>query len=453
MTQTWADKHAPEKLSDVVGHTTTVKKVREWAENWKKGKAKKPLLLHGPPGSGKTAIVEAVSNEYNWELLELNASDKRNKESIEDIAGSASTSNTLSGKKRLILFDEVDGLFRQDYGAAGAINQVIKDSSFPIILTANDAYDKKLKTIRRKCQKVEVKKVHPSTIAKLLGKIAKEKEIDIEKDTLKKIAKSSDGDVRGAINDLQALAEGKKELNKDETEIMGKRRKKESIFKALKQILKKRDFQGSMDALKDLDEDPDFILKWIDENLPKEYEEPQELHQGFEKVSKADRYLGRVYNRQNFGLWRYANALMGPGVSLAKEQEKSGYTKYQFPSLIRKLGSTKSERNTRESIASKIGERCHVSMKTAINDYIPMIEEMMNEKDKRIRLTAQFDFTEKELKLLGVSQRKRTLKKAKKLKEDYISGKITQGEEKSEKKKETEDNGETDCPQRSLNQF
>jgi len=440
--ETWADQFTPGSLDEIIGHATTVKKIRKWVEAWEKGKKekRKPLLLHGPPGSGKTAIVEAISSEYDWEILEMNASDTRNKENIKRTIGDASKSRTLTGKKRIILIDEVDGLYRQDHGGTRAINQIIKETNSPIVLTANDAYEQKIKSIRNKCELIRVKKVHPSTIAKLLKKITEKKGIQADEETLKQIAKSSDGDVRGAINNLQALAQGKKELGKEEAELMGTRNKKTKIFKAMKEILQKRGFEEAHRALKGLDEDPDFTLKWIDENIPRQYEKPEDLEKGFEKLSKADIYLGRVRNRQEYGLWRYANILMGPGVSLAKQEEYQGYTRYKFPSLIRKLGSTKSERNTRESIARKIGRKCHVSVNTAIKDYLPMLKEMMNNKEKRIQLTAEFNFTEDELELLGVSQRKRTIKKAEKIRGEHLQERKTK--EKRTKKEKTLDTEE-----------
>ncbi|MFW5902616.1 MAG: replication factor C large subunit [archaeon] len=434
--ETWADQFTPKSLKEIVGHTTTVKKIRKWAEKWEEGEEKsKPLLLHGPPGSGKTATVEAIASEYNWETLEMNASDTRNKKNIERMLGDASKSRTITGKKRLILIDEVDGLYRQDHGGTRAINKILKETNFPVILTANDAYNQKIKSIRSKCNLTKVRKVHPSTIAKLLKRIADQKGVEVKEETLKKIAENSDGDVRGAINDFQALAEGRKKLKEGDIQITGKRNKKIDMFKAMEKILKGRNFKEAQESLMKLDESPDFTLKWIDENIPQQYEKPKDLAKAFEKLSRADIHLGRVYKRQKYGLWRYANVLMGPGVSLAKEEEYHGYTRYKFPSLIRKLGSTKSKRNTRDSIASKIGEKCHVSTKIAKKDYLPMFQQMMKNKEKRIRLTAEFNFNEKELKLLGVSQRKRTIKKAEKIKGKQIN-KVNE----DEKKPENEDN-------------
>lgn len=464
--KTWADQFTPKSLKEVIGHPTTVKKLREWAQDWKEGKKdKEPLLLHGPPGSGKTATVEAIASEYGWNILEMNASDTRNKENIRRMMGEASQTKTLTGKKRLLLIDEVDGLYRQDHGGTREINKIIKETNFPVILTANDAYNQKIKSIRGNCKMIKVKKVHPSTIAKLLHRIVKEKDVEADKETLKEIAKKSDGDVRGAINDLQALVQGEKRLKDEKISIIGERNKKIQIFKAMEKILQKRSFDESNQALKDLDENPDFILKWIEENIPREYEKPKDLEKGFEKLSKADIYLGRVRKRQKYGLWRYANVQMGPGVSLAKEEEYGGYTRYKFPSMIQKLGSSKSKRSTRESVAKKIGEKCHVSIKTAIKDYIPMLEQMMNDKEKRINLTAEFNFTEDELKLLGVSQRKRTIKKAEKIRgkeirknkdkksnQNKIKNLKNKNEEKEEENKDKEEKN-NEKNQKNLAQF
>ncbi len=434
--ETWTQKYRPKSLEDIVGHTTTIKKIREWAQSWKEGRPKKPLLLHGPPGAGKTTIVETLRKEYGWEILEVNASDTRNKENIEKILGSAATSRTLAGKKRLILIDEVDGLFRQDHGGTRAINRIIKESTNPMVLTANNAYEQKIKTIRTKCTAIELRKVHPSTISKVLAEIAEKEGVKAEKEALKELGKNSNGDVRAAINDFQALAQGKEELKKQDLGIMNNRNVEESIFNAVKQILKKKSFEESRESLKNLNENPDFTLKWIDENLPRQYKDKEDLHRGMKTLSKADSYLGRARKGRNYGLWRYASIMMGPGVSLSKKEEYRGYVRYGFPSIIKKLGSTKKERNTRKMIGSKVGKKCHVSTKAAVINYIPLLTQLIKKEEEAINLTAYFGFNQEELTFLGAEKPEEVTEKAEKL----ITEQVSQG-----KKKKT--------PQKNLNHF
>ena len=112
MTELWTEKHSPKSLNEVIGNSNAIEKIKQWATAWSKGKKQKPLFLHGVTGIGKTAAVQALVNDFDFELLELNASDDRDAKKIEKIAGLSSVSATFSGKKRLILFDEIDGLLR-----------------------------------------------------------------------------------------------------------------------------------------------------------------------------------------------------------------------------------------------------------------------------------------------------------------------------------------------------
>ena len=78
-------------------------------KNYVLGKNKKPLLVHGPPGTGKTASVYAIANELGYEVVEANASDFRDKNSINSVVGSALNQVSLFKKGKIILIDELEG--------------------------------------------------------------------------------------------------------------------------------------------------------------------------------------------------------------------------------------------------------------------------------------------------------------------------------------------------------
>src|SRR6266436_2099261 len=74
--------------------------------------------------------------------------------------GLASTQSTLFSKGRLILLDEVDGInLRADQAAVATILQIIKETQYPLILTANNRWDPKIRPLREACLQIELKRL------------------------------------------------------------------------------------------------------------------------------------------------------------------------------------------------------------------------------------------------------------------------------------------------------
>ncbi|MGC8694778.1 MAG: AAA family ATPase, partial [Candidatus Micrarchaeia archaeon] len=85
-------------------------KLEQFAIECHSGKKPKPLIIYGPPGTGKTTAAHALAYSNGFELIELNASDYRDKEKLEKLLLPASTSQGLFKRKILILLDEIDEL-------------------------------------------------------------------------------------------------------------------------------------------------------------------------------------------------------------------------------------------------------------------------------------------------------------------------------------------------------
>ncbi|MGB9695574.1 MAG: AAA family ATPase, partial [Caldisericaceae bacterium] len=190
-------------MKEFAGNPEAVEKVKKWALLFENGKIQKPIFLYGPPGIGKTALAYAVAHEMGWELIEFNASDTRNKNNVERIIGAASGSAGLFSRRKLILIDEVDGLEgTADRGGISAIVSMIRSSSQPIILTANDAWDRKLTPLRGGCDFVEMKRINKRTVLLTIREIAHKEGIKLSDEVLERIADASNGDLRSAIIDL-----------------------------------------------------------------------------------------------------------------------------------------------------------------------------------------------------------------------------------------------------------
>ena len=377
MYEVWTIKHKPKTLAEVVGNKEAKRKLLEWIKSWEKGVPnKRAAFLYGPPGIGKTVTVEALANDLNMELVEKNASDYRTENAIKRFAGLASQYGTLFGRKRLILLDELDGISGQeDRGGLAAITNIVKTAMCPIILIANDPYDPRFSTLRSLCLMIEFKKPSAREIVPLLRRICLKEGIEAEEAALKFIAQRAQGDVRSAINDLQALAQGKKRLTYDDVAWLAYRDRKEQIFNVLRLIFYAKTCSAAKSAMAMADVDPDMLFEWIYENAPYHLKDPHDLAEAMEALAKADIYRGRVRLTQDWKLASYMIDLMTAGVAMARKRTKpSGWIPMKFPQRIKWLSKTRAERQLADAIAQKIKRRCHISAKRAIEEYIPYLK-------------------------------------------------------------------------------
>ncbi len=384
----WVEKYRPQSIKDVLGNPGPIKAVMDWIETWKAGAPKKrALLLHGPPGTGKTSIAYALSKELNYDYIELNASDNRTHGIINKIVGSASSLGTLNPEyeRKVIILDEVDGIHgKMDYGGLRALKTWAKNSSHPMILIANDPW-KLSADFRALTVMVSFKKVDQRTILKVLRSICRREDIETDEKVLKIIATNAGGDLRSAINDLQALTLGRNRLELSDINVLTLRDSSIKIFDTVIRILKTTSTDRAREAMWDSSDDPDTVMKWLVENVPREYENPEDLKMALGYLSRADVFMGRIIRRQDWGLLSYATDLMSAGVCVSKPVKYSKFVRYQYPQIFTIYSKTKKKRGLMGSVAKKINgkrgtvnEKVHCSKKEAILEYLPLIETVMN---------------------------------------------------------------------------
>ena len=402
----WTEKYRPRTLSQVIGHNKAVEELKQWARSWENGIPKdRAVVIYGRAGTGKTTVAHALGHDMGWEVMELNASDQRTAEIIEKVVGSASQMSTLGGggRKRLVIMDEADNIHgTADRGGEKAIVELIKKTSQPIILIANELYDMSA-GLRGACRPIQFNSVLSRSMIPVLKKIAEAEGITCGLGVIEKLAENAGGDLRSAINDLQAAAQGKKKLESDEI-ATGERDTKENIFKILVKIFKGTDIIETHKATYDLDENPEDLIQWVDENLPLEYTSPGDLERGYHYLSRASLFLGRVRRRQNYNMWRYAGVLMTSGIMVARTNRYKGFVKYQPPSLWRKLGQTKGKRQVRDSIAKKIGAYCHVSMSYTRSQLFPFFRMAIKNDEYAPSITAILRLEPEEIMFLEGSK-------------------------------------------------
>lgn len=373
----WVVKYKPKSLKEFVNQNEALRKFLNFIKKWKKGKA---LLFYGPPGTGKTCLIEAYANEKNLEFIELNASDWRSKTQIEKILSETINTKPLFKKGKIIFIDEIDGLAgREDVGGVGAIIKLIKESRFPIILTANDPWKSKLKILRNYCELVEFKKISVFDIEKRLMFIARKENIKVDKIVLRELARRSEGDLRAAITDLEIISRGKNEIKLKDLEVLGFREKEKIIFDVLKNIFKTSSARSASLALMNVDKDPAEIFWWIEENILNEYEKAEEIAKAYEALSKADLFRARITREQNWKFLKYMIEIMTAGVALSKKEMYRKFTRYKYPSKLIVLGRTKFERREEKEKLLELSKELHCSTRKIRKEFLPFLKIFMKD--------------------------------------------------------------------------
>jgi replication factor C large subunit len=377
----YTETYRPEALSEIVGQPKALKELLSWFNTWPE--QKKAAVLYGRAGVGKTSAVIALSKEFNADLIELNASNQRNRDVIMRIVGNAATSSTLDGSRKIILLDEADNVYgREDKGGNQAVNKIIDITQNPIVLIANEYWEIP-EGIRRKAKMIQFRTLLPASILKALKKIAEEEQLHVPISVLQNIAKNANGDLRAAINDLESVID-EKYYNPRDTQI--------SIFQGLSSVFRLH----SADVRKEfwnIDIGPREALLWISENTPFVYE-PADTAKAYYYLSRADVFLGRVMRRQYYKLWAYAMDLMTSGVSIARA-ERYHFRRFQKPSYFAALARSKKDRTMKRGIYRKIAAKCHCSSHES-QEYVMMMQALENQTERAAALCKFFGLDEDE---------------------------------------------------------
>lgn len=393
----WTEKHKPKSLREVQAQDRALAELKQFVLD-KVGK--KSALIYGPTGCGKTCSVYALAQDLNYEILEINASDFRNKDQINTIVGSSAKQQSLFGKGKIILVDEIDGLSgKEDRGGVQALARILKESFWPIILTAIDPWDAKLSILRSKSEMIEFNSLNYLSILKVLKKICKNEKVKFKDVDLKSIARMVGGDLRAAINDLQSLTEHKKILKKEDLEILGEREQKESIFNALKLIFKSKKPEIVLDAFNKTNLNLDEAFLWLEENIAREYR-GKDLEKAYDVLAKSDVFNGRIKKSQNYRFLVYRNVLMTAGIALAKKEKHEGFTSYKRTSRILKLWIAKQKALKKMAIAEKIAKKTHSSTKKILQDTLPYLK-IIFQKNKGKEICRELNLSEEETEWLS----------------------------------------------------
>ncbi len=358
----WTVKYAPQIPAEMPAQRAALEQLRSYVGARKPGSI---ALLYGPQGSGKTTMAHALARELNLEILEVNASDVRNESSLKETIGPALVNRSLFGRGKLILFDEVDGLSGHgDRGGLGALLSLAKETSYPIVATANDPWDSKFAALRKQSVLISVKGLAYPSIVPVLRRIADAEKLDYSDDALLVLARRAGGDIRAAITDLQTLGVI---VDAAHVETVSQRDVQGNIVDAVRVVLKTRDPATARAMLDNLQEDIDEIILWMDENLPKEYRNPEDLDRAYKALAQADVFRGRIRRWQHWRFLVYCYDLIGPGIAISKSEKYDGFLQVERTQRLLSVWKTKSA--VRDSIVAKLAAQQHIAKKAARREF------------------------------------------------------------------------------------
>ncbi|KAI0950042.1 hypothetical protein AcV7_008629 [Taiwanofungus camphoratus] len=248
----WVDRYRPRRFTDLLGDDRVHREVMAWVKEWdhcvfgrhkargrKRGRGeddentdefRRPqeriLLMSGPPGMGKTTLAHVVAQHAGYSVFEINASDARSTQSVQDVIRPAlETGFTIgSTKPILMVIDEIDGATGGTDNTAGFIQALIKLLSErprkkgrkvdpkssrpirrPIICICNDLYANSLAKLRPLARVVRFSRPNDIHLVRRLRDICENEGLRTESRALTTLVGVAQGDLRGCLNMLQLI--------------------------------------------------------------------------------------------------------------------------------------------------------------------------------------------------------------------------------------------------------
>ncbi|MFB6298159.1 MAG: replication factor C small subunit [Salinirussus sp.] len=210
----WLEKYRPERLADIKGQETILERLQSYVDS----DDLSHLLFAGPAGVGKTTASIAIAKELygeDWQdhFLELNASDERGIDVVRDRIKSFARTSFGGANYRIIFLDEADALTSD---AQSALRRTMEQFSNNVRFILSCNYSSQIiDPIQSRCAVFRFAPLSDAAVAEQVREVATAEGIDVTDDGVEALVYAADGDMRRAINGLQAAAVAGRSVDED----------------------------------------------------------------------------------------------------------------------------------------------------------------------------------------------------------------------------------------------
>ncbi|MFX0169312.1 MAG: replication factor C small subunit [Candidatus Hodarchaeota archaeon] len=211
----WTEKYRPKKLEEIIGQEPITERLKQFLIE----RDLPHLLFSGPAGTGKTTAILAFAHElfgpqFSGNFLELNASDDRGIDVIRNRVKTFARTRPLGEfPYKIISLDEADSLTRDaQHALRRTMERFVTTCRFCLICNYSSRI---IEPIQSRCAIFRFPRLDEKDIKEMVTNIAKKEKVKVTDEGMEAILYVSGGDLRRAINVLQASAVKKREVDAD----------------------------------------------------------------------------------------------------------------------------------------------------------------------------------------------------------------------------------------------
>lgn len=364
----WSEKHRPKTIQEMVGNEDARLVALKWLGGWVSGS--KPLLLVGPPGTGKTTLVNALARQFDYDLVEMNASDTRNRDGLQTrITPIFQNTANLLGRRIMLFLDEVDGISgREDSGGLDTLVYLMKEPTVPVVMAAN-AKSIKIKDLAKVCKAVEFSPVPPRLLMLFLDHVLHSEGVKLGPSDRISVVNNSRGDIRSLLNSAQSRVAGYATVsNRDIVDV--------DIADAVNGYFNTSSREQAMQFIAKADSsypDPRYggspeerrkdMMAALFSSIVSSRIERDDLVSMLDVLSKADMIVGRANSRREWRLLKYVSSIIAAGLYERSRQRQIKYTQYAMPWPV--MGPIFARSQSTRKILGELAPALHTSRSSA----------------------------------------------------------------------------------------